>query len=105
MRTFSCNQCGLCCQHVNYAVETHFIDRGDGTCKHYDPTSKGCSIYAERPDICRVDRSYELHYQHLYTWDDYVELNLKVCVELQEKDRLLATSIIARSSGKAPVDI
>lgn len=97
MRSFPCSQCGLCCQHVNYAVETQFLDRGDGTCKHYDESSKGCSIYEKRPEICRVDKSYELNYKNLYTWDEYIELNLKVCTELQERNKNLDASIIAKS--------
>jgi uncharacterized protein len=79
---FPCVQCGLCCQRVNRSSETHFLDRGDGTCKHYDATSKGCSIYEDRPDICRVDLQFTRNYAHLYTWDEFIELNLTVCREL-----------------------
>ncbi|RHW21290.1 YkgJ family cysteine cluster protein [Pseudomonas jilinensis] len=84
MRAFPCNQCGLCCQRVNLAEETRYLDRGDGTCRHYDNASKGCSIYAKRPDICRVDRQYKLHYAKHYTWDEFIALNLKVCELLQK---------------------
>lgn len=97
MKNFSCTQCGLCCQHVNFAVETQFLDRGDGVCKHYDLETKNCLIYEVRPDICRVDKSYDDIYKDLYTWDEYVELNLKVCRELQERDRFSSISIIAKS--------
>ncbi|KAB0481175.1 hypothetical protein SAMN04490202_3354 [Pseudomonas reinekei] len=84
--TFPCTQCGLCCKHVHVAAETQFLDRGDGTCRHYDATSKGCTIYTERPDICRVDRQYAVRYAQHYTWDEYVTLNLQVCMYLQAQE-------------------
>ena len=80
---FPCTQCGLCCQNVNLSDETRFLDRGDGTCQHYDTASKGCSIYANRPNICRVDRMYALRYQNEYTWATFVRLNQEVCATLQ----------------------
>ncbi|WP_404300074.1 YkgJ family cysteine cluster protein [Alicycliphilus denitrificans] len=81
-KPFPCTQCGLCCQHVHLSNETHFLDRGDGICKHYDMASKACSIYTERPDICRVDRMYSLRYVQQHTWDEFVTMNLKVCTQL-----------------------
>jgi Fe-S-cluster containining protein len=82
---FPCTQCGLCCQNVHRADETRFLDRGDGTCQHYDAASKLCAIYHERPDICRVDRQYDMHYATQTSWDDFVTLNLKICAILQGK--------------------
>jgi len=82
MKPFPCTQCGLCCQNVHRSVQTAFLDRGDGTCRHYHAASKQCSIYDTRPDICRVDRQYALHYRHDYTWDEFVEANLRACAWL-----------------------
>lgn len=79
---FPCHQCGLCCQHVHSSTETQFLDRGDGTCRHYAADSKNCSIYTERPDICRVDRMYAQRYVQFYTWSEYVALNLQACAVL-----------------------
>jgi len=83
MQTFPCTQCGLCCQHVHLADETRFLDRGDGTCRHYSAASRQCTIYADRPDICRVDRQYALHYARLYNWEEFVALNVQVCRQLE----------------------
>lgn len=83
--SFPCSSCGLCCQHVHLAVETRPLDRGDGTCRHYDATSRQCSIYDDRPDICRVDHQYAMHYAKQHTWDEFVVLNLRVCTALQEQ--------------------
>lgn len=83
MNVFPCTQCGLCCQRVNLSLETRFLDRGDGICRHYDATSKGCIIYVERPDICRVDRQYLLTYSDHYTWNEFVAINISACSLLQ----------------------
>lgn len=83
MDPFPCTQCGLCCQRVHFASETRFLDRGDGTCRHYDMAYKSCTIYEQRPDIFRVDRMYALRYIQKYTWKEFTALNQKVCSELQ----------------------
>ena len=91
--TFPCTECGLCCQHVNVAVETQFLDRGDGICRSYDVVTKHCTIYAERPDICRVDRQYLIRYAQKYTWDEYVALNLQACAYLQNQEVQIIPSV------------
>lgn len=83
---FPCSQCGLCCQKVDMAEATRFLDRGDGTCRHYDTTSKGCTIYAQRPDICRVELHYDTHYAKVYSWSEFIELNSQVCQTLTDME-------------------
>ncbi|WP_236614258.1 YkgJ family cysteine cluster protein [Stutzerimonas azotifigens] len=83
LEPFPCDKCGLCCQRVNLAPETQFLNRGDGTCRHYDELEKGCGIYDQRPDICRVDRQYKLNYSKRYSWGDFVAANIEVCLALQ----------------------
>lgn len=68
------------------AEETRFLDRGDGTCRHYEAVSKGCRIYHQRPDICRVDLQYRLNYAHVYSWEEFVALNEAVCQQLLEQE-------------------
>lgn len=85
MPIFPCTQCGLCCKNVHVAPETQFLDRGDGACKYYDDASKKCTIYEQRPNICRVDRMFKLQYKEVYTWNQYVDLNIQACEVLQKK--------------------
>lgn len=80
---FPCNQCGECCKRVHMLAETASLDRGDGICRNFDVDFKRCNIYQQRPDICRVDRQYELHYQSAMTWEAFVELNQIACKALQ----------------------
>lgn len=80
---FPCTQCGLCCNNVHLAEQTRYLDRGDGACRHYNDTDKHCLIYETRPDICRVDRQYRMHYAEQYSWAEFVDANLEVCRVLQ----------------------
>lgn len=82
---FPCTKCGLCCQHVDRSQETVFLDRGDGTCKHFDACTNTCSIYEVRPDICRVDKQFVLRYSSQLTWENFVYLNVQVCEKLAKE--------------------
>jgi len=85
---FPCSKCGLCCQKVDLSTATRFLDRGDGTCRHYNSENRTCDIYEQRPDVCSVPKQYQKIYSSKYTWDEFVELNLTVCNYLQEAHSL-----------------
>jgi Fe-S-cluster containining protein len=72
-----------CCKRVNLLPETAAMDRGDGTCRHLDEQLGGCVIYEQRPDICRVDRQYALHYRQQMSWEVFVRVNEQACRDLQ----------------------
>ncbi|MEE4148853.1 YkgJ family cysteine cluster protein [Pseudomonas viridiflava] len=82
-RPFGCNRCMECCRRVNLLPETAAMDRGDGACRHLDEVRGACRIYENRPDICRVDRQYALHYQQAMTWEAFVKMNEAGCEKLQ----------------------
>lgn len=58
---------------------------GDGACRHYSDADKHCLIYETRPDICRVDRQYHMHYAQRFSWEAFVEVNVEVCKLLQRQ--------------------
>lgn len=81
---FPCNGCGLCCEQVHRSSETAFLDGGNGSCRHFDAAGRRCTIYASRPDICRVDRQYTLRFHSQCTWDEFVAINTRACRQLVE---------------------
>lgn len=85
MGKFPCTKCGKCCMNLDLSTETQFLNRGDGICKYFDMSNYLCSIYETRPEICRVYVQYKKNYKQLYSWDDFVKLNLKICAKLEEK--------------------
>lgn len=68
----------MCCRMVDVTEETRELDRGDGICKHLDTATNTCTIYNDRPDICRVDKQYELH-GNGKTWPEFIEITLQAC--------------------------
>ena len=79
---FPCTRCGACCRNVHLAVETKILDRGDGSCIHYDDATKLCSIYDQRPAVCRVDVQFHENYSQSMTWETFCALNLEACKQL-----------------------
>ncbi len=84
---FPCERCGACCRNVDKAEETRFLDRGNGSCRHYDDGLKLCSIYESRPEICRVEHQFVTNYRQLMDWTEFVRLNVVACQALQELDK------------------
>ena len=80
---FPCNGCGKCCELVDRSPETARLDRGDGVCRHFDETSRGCAIYASRPLVCRVQDYYVQHLAERLPWPEFVRINQEICASLQ----------------------
>ena len=83
LKPFPCNACGLCCLRVNKSVETAFLDRGDGVCRHLNEQQHLCTIYDKRPLVCRVTDYYQENLSSEISWETFVELNVQICNELQ----------------------
>ncbi len=82
--SYPCSGCGLCCQHIGNIEQLKEFDLGNGVCKHYDSATKKCSIYEDRPTICRVDAMFEKVYKKSYSKLEFYRLNAEVCNRLQE---------------------
>jgi len=85
---FPCTGCGLCCQNISDIKELETFDLGNGVCKYFNILDNVCTIYEERPDICRVDKMFELKYQQFFTKKVFYQENARVCNLLQEKYKL-----------------
>lgn len=79
---FRCLKCGECCRNLNLNKIFNNLDRGDGTCKYL----KGnlCTIYENRPIICRVDESYDVLFKGKISKEEYYKLNYAVCKGLSK---------------------
>lgn len=83
---FPCNACGKCCRHINLSSETAFLDRGDGICRHFDEKSNQCTIYTQRPLVCRVEDYYHTYLSKRYSWNEFIRINVDICRQLQEDE-------------------
>ncbi len=81
---FPCTQCGVCCQNIKNIPELSEFDLGNGICKYFDFTNKTCEIYDNRPNICRIDKMFELEYYQYFSKKEFYIENAKACNKLQE---------------------
>ncbi len=80
---FICNQCGECCRHLGQSEVYAKLDRGDGVCRYLKRNI--CSIYKNRPLLCRVDECYEMFFKSQYNYEEYKKLNYEACNLLKRK--------------------
>lgn len=86
---FPCTKCGECCRHLDLIPQLRAFDTGNGTCRYLQGSL--CSIYPERPLVCRVDAMYQKYFSDRYTKEEFYQMNLDVCRQMQ-KLRKLAVS-------------
>ena len=43
-----------------------------------------CSIYENRPLICRIDDCYDIYFSSLMTLEEYYKLNTQMCKQLKK---------------------
>ncbi|MGQ0286760.1 YkgJ family cysteine cluster protein [Pasteurellaceae bacterium 22721_9_1] len=79
---FPCTACGKCCRRVNLSEQTIFLDRGDGVCQYFDENTNLCTIYETRPLVCRVEDYYKNFLSDVYTWEEFVKINISICEKL-----------------------
>lgn len=80
---FECDVCGHCCRNLDKSPIYLELDKGDGTCKYL--VGNLCSIYKNRPLICRVDESYEVFFKDTISIKEYYRLNCEACIRLKEQ--------------------
>lgn len=81
---FVCDKCGCCCRHLNLSEIYKDLDRGDGVCRYLEGNL--CSIYEDRPTLCRVDECYELYFSKEMTLDEYYAMNENMCEILKKME-------------------
>ena len=79
---FRCDKCGQCCRHLDRSPLYRELHNGDGVCRYL----KGnlCSIYENRPLLCRVDDSYQAFFKDKLSYEEYLQLNYESCKILKQ---------------------
>ena len=78
---FECKKCGKCCRHLDRSQLYAELDRGDGVCRYL--SGNLCSIYEDRPLLCRVDESYDIYFSDRYSKEEFYRLNKEACKKIQ----------------------
>lgn len=80
---FPCDQCGLCCKHLEKIPQLKEFDSGNGRCI-YLMDNNLCAIYENRPDICNISKMYESIFCKQMSEDEYIRRNLAGCKAIRE---------------------
>jgi Fe-S-cluster containining protein len=80
---FSCDECGECCRNLDKSPIYAELDSGNGVCKYIEGNL--CSIYEDRPLLCRIDESYEAYFKGVMSQEEYYRLNYEWCIKLKNK--------------------
>ena len=88
-KEFKCIQCGICCRNIHLIPKLKDFDLGDGVCKYLNTETNLCRIYNHRPEICNVEKSFDNHYNKLYSEDEYLEMNYKGCQLLWKRKKII----------------
>lgn len=81
---FLCDRCGNCCRNLHKSVLYANLDIGNGTCKYLKENL--CSIYDERPLLCRVDECYDVYFKKIMEKEEYYRQNKMICRKLKNKE-------------------
>lgn len=79
---FNCDSCGECCKNLNKSSIYDFLHTGDGICLYL--VDNLCSIYHDRPLLCRIDESYYSFFEKEMTMEEYYRENEDVCSDLKK---------------------
>jgi Fe-S-cluster containining protein len=88
MIDFLCDKCGICCTKLKGNMIYSKLDKGDGTCKYFEKDNNLCSIYNNRPEICNVTLMYSKCFDKIYTIDEFVCENKKICRVWQNEGKI-----------------
>lgn len=80
---FKCDKCGECCRNLHKSPLYKDLHDGDGVCRYLKGNE--CSIYENRPLICRIDDSYEVFFKQELSYEEYLQLNYESCKILKGK--------------------
>lgn len=80
---FICDKCGECCKKLNKSSVYDELHNGDGVCRYL--VGNLCSIYEDRPLLCRIDESYEILFKQTMDKSEYYKLNYKFCDKLKKQ--------------------
>lgn len=97
--SFGCTKCGACCINAREVLNGHpfpFKFLENGQCEKYDP-KKGCTIYKDRPDCCRIDAGYEVYNNILpmskETYYDLSAINCNAWIDKLGLDKIFKIKI------------
>lgn len=80
--TFNCHKCGNCCRNIWKTGLLKEFENEKGECIHLTKDNL-CDIYDHRPNICNVEKMYDMYFKNFMSYDEYIHENYKACDKLK----------------------
>ena len=81
VRMFSCRKCGECCRVISHIDELKELQGINGHCIHL--VANLCSIYSERPNLCRGDYVFGEYFQKHMSYQEFLKLSESFCESIR----------------------
>lgn len=85
-KRFNCDKCGECCKHIDQVPLLNDYDIGNGRCKYLTDDNL-CSIYDQRPNVCRGTYMYRNYFSHMSV-DEFYKMTEDLCNKLKNHEKL-----------------
>ena len=99
MNKFPCTKCGLCCMRAgtveNFPLE---VDH-NGVCSKYDKEKKECTIYKDRPMVCRIDDHYDKYLSANVDRNYWYHYNAQMCNKLINQAGMDKSFLVKLNTG------
>ena len=82
---FYCDQCGCCCRSIGDISSFQELNRGDGVCRYLNVDTNLCTIYENRPLLCRVEECYKMFFKDKISKEEYNRINYEACKILKKQ--------------------
>ena len=84
MNKFVCDKCGACCRQLQFFGNIYSeLDSGNGVCIYLDRDTNSCTIYKDRPSICKIEHGYSVYFSDV-NYDEYINITKKACALLKK---------------------
>ena len=101
---FPCDNCVLCCKHIDLIKELEKFDLGNGTCKYLSEDNT-CSIYDQRAAACNIKKMYEAIYEKKIDKNEYIEMKSGECKQIKQGLEAYETYIDRISFPTKPIKL
>ena len=89
---FVCDKCGACCRNIWKTGLLKDFENEKGECIHLAENGL-CDIYDDRPEVCSVQKMYELYFKYIMSEKEYLSENYKYCNLLNSRSLQKNTAI------------
>ena len=99
MKKFPCTKCGLCCMRAGTVENFPYKTDYNGVCEKYDLQKRECTIYEDRPIVCRIDDYYDKYLSANMDRNHWHHYNAQMCNKMINQVGLDKKFLVEANTG------